>query len=117
MNKKISYVDTSNKYQITKLYDNEMESLKWGKEIPVLDFPADWKIQISPPFNGAIVRFRVFSGNAEISVYLDCYNMLAAMDYPYWEIYPHNGDVYRCGLNETDELIKQIQHAIDNYNE
>lgn len=33
-------------------------------------------------------------------------------DGPYWEIYPVDGDVYRCGINEVDELKAAIKKAL-----
>lgn len=96
-------------------YEQRMEHSKWIKEIPYIQFPSDWSVQITPPFAQAVVRFRVKSKGADISVYLDCYDHLGCVGQPYWEIYPHDGDVYRCLLNETEDLINQIQYAIDNY--
>lgn len=31
----------------------------WMEEIPYIQFLADWKIRLVPPFGGAIVRFHV----------------------------------------------------------
>lgn len=95
-------------------YSQTMEHSKWVKEIPYLKFPSDWEVQISPPFAGAVVRFRIKSKGKDISIYLDCYDTLGCVGQPYWEIYPHNNDTYRCYLNETEELLKEIQFAIDN---
>ena len=102
-------------YRLAYKYEEQMEHRKWMKEIPFLNFPADWQVQITPPFAGAVVRFRIKSKEAEISVYLDCYDRLGCVGKPYWEICPHDGDTYRCYLNETEDLIKNIQYAIDNY--
>jgi hypothetical protein len=103
----------------TKLYEysNIMEHDKWLREIPYIRFPNDWEVQISPPFSGAVVRFRVRNGNADISVYLDCYDILGFMQAPYWEIYPYKGDTFRCMMNETDKLIRAIGKAIKDENE
>lgn len=97
-------------------YEKQMEHQKWTEEIPYLNFPPDWQVKITPPFAGAVVRFRILSKGVMISIYLDCYDNLGNMGgKPYWEIYPYNGDVYRCLLNETEDLLKNIQYAIDNY--
>lgn len=91
-------------------YEKTFESEKWVKEIPFLKFKSEWDVKVIPPFCGAVVRFLVKFNDKEISVYLDCYNNLGAVGKPYWEIYPYvNDDVYRCYMNETENLL----HAID----
>ncbi len=102
------------RYRIGSEYEEKMEHSKWLSEIPFLKFPSDWEVQIIPPFAGAVVRFRVISKGVEISIYLDCYDNLGHFGQPYWEICPHFDDVYRCALNETEDLIENIQIAIDN---
>lgn len=87
----------------------QFEYLKWTKEIPYLRFQNDWDVKIVPPFANTIVRFRVKKGTKEVSVYLDCYNLLGYSDGPYWEIYPYEDDTFRCDINETDKLIKAIK--------
>lgn len=93
----------------------EFEWEKWYKEIPFLTFPDHLEVKIIPPFTGAIVRFLVrdkkYHG-AEVSIYLDCYSILGASSKPYWEVYPYEGDVFRCGMNETEELVESIEHSI-----
>src|SRR6056297_855581 len=91
-------------------YEKQMEHRKWINEIPYISFPNDWKVKITPPFAGAVVRFMVKSKNAKISIYLDCHDRLGIVGQPYWEIYPYDGDVYRCYLNEIEVLIKNIQY-------
>ena len=93
-------------------YSQIMEHSKWQKEIPYIEFPTDWKIQISPPFAGAVVRFRVKKDKAEVSIYLDCYDKLGYYGEPYWEVYPHNGDVYRCDMADTESLLNAIKESI-----
>lgn len=94
-------------------YDKIMETDKWAQEIPYIKFPMDWKIQITPPFAGATVRFRVMKGNAWASIYLDCYNNLGCEDEPYWEVYPIGGDVQRCALKDIERLLELISISID----
>ena len=96
-------------------YDRQMESSKWQKEIPFIQFPSDWQVKITPPFAGAVVRFRIKKGDAEISIYLDCYDKLGCYGSPYWEVYPHDDDVYRCDMNATNELLEAITYAIKNW--
>lgn len=81
-------------------------------EIPFLQFPQDWMIKIIPPFGGAMARFIVEKQGKRISVYLDFDNALGWWEGPYWEIYPFEDDVYRCGINETQELIDAIAKAL-----
>lgn len=97
-------------------YDEIMESRKWIKEIPFISFPSEWLVQIIPPFNGAVVRFRIQSGSAEISVYLDCYDRLGYYGSPYWEVYPHKEEVFRCEMKDVTSLLKAIQESINETN-
>lgn len=82
------------------------------KTIPFIQFPADWKIQIIPPFGDAVVRFRVqLPSGEERSIYLDKRNSLGYWenpDEPYWEVYPYQDDVGRCGMNEINLLLEMI---------
>jgi hypothetical protein len=90
-----------------------LEHSKWQKEIPYIQFPADWQVQISPPFAGAVVRFRVKKDKAEVSIYLDCYDRLGCYGSPYWEVYPYKGDVGRCGIDEIDTLLSLISTSLE----
>ncbi len=81
------------------------------EKIPFLKFPADWQVQVIPPFAGAMARFRVrLPSGKEKSVYLDFYDRLGYCGFPYWEVYPYDGDVGRCAINETEELLRVIGH-------
>lgn len=93
-------------------YDQIMESQKWRNEIPYLQFPIDYKVKIIPPFGGAVVRFLIEKNGKKVSVYLDCYNKLGCYGEPYWEIYPHEEDVFRCDMNDTDSLMKAIEQSL-----
>lgn len=86
---------------------------KWMPRIPQLSFPPDWRVRIWPPFGGALIRFQV---DDKISVYLNVNNALGYMNEPYWEIYPYEGDTFRCPMNETDELIAAINRAREHDN-
>lgn len=94
-------------------YSREMEHEKWRKEIPYLKFPSDYEVQITPPFAGAVVRFCIKKQDVHVSVYLDCYSQLGAVSVPYWEIYPHDNDCFRCEMNDTEGLLKAIEESIN----
>jgi hypothetical protein len=98
------------RHQLRVVYDIAFEPRKWMNRIPHIKFPADWEVQIIPPFSGAIARFRV---NNKVSVYLDGYDILGFVGEPYWEVYPHKDDVYRCAMNNVDDLIVAIQESLD----
>lgn len=97
-----------------KRYEIE-DKQSWREEIeviPFIQFPADWKIQVIPPFGDAVVRFRVqLPSGKEKSIYLDSRHSLGVYGDPletYWEVYPYRGDTARCGMNEIDDLLKYI---------
>lgn len=100
--------------QAQGLVEKSNQWMKWVREIPYIAFPADWKIAIIPPFGGAIARFLVRRKDTDkrVSVYLDCYDRLGCYGEPYWEVYPHDGDVYRCAMDETDLLLSAIEHSL-----
>lgn len=86
--------------------------VKWVQEIPRLKFPSSWEVKVIPPFGGAIVRFQVFKGGKNVSVYLDCYDRLGIFGAPYWEIYPYEGDTYRCPMLDVKDLIYRISQSL-----
>jgi len=91
--------------------EKEFEWRKWSQQIPYLKFKQEWFVKITPPFMNAIIRFRVAlteKSEKSVSVYLDCYDMLGIMGEPYWEVYPYEGDVGRCAINQMDELFRMI---------
>jgi hypothetical protein len=101
-------------YEETKcIYDVEkaFEWRKWVKEIPYIKFDAKWEVKVIPPFGGAVVRFHVKRGNESVSVYLDCYSQLGWWDSPYWEVYPHDHDVFRCDMDEVGKLLVAIRES------
>lgn len=87
-----------------------------ASEVPYLKFPASWEVRITPPFGSVDARFRVRKGKAQVSVYLDWYGNAGAVDKPYWEIYPLDGDCGRYYLNETAELLAGIAKSIRQQN-
>ena len=87
----------------------------WREErenIPFIQVPADWMVQVIPPFGDAVVRFRVrLPSGREKSIYLDSRESLGVYGdplEPYWEVYPYRGDTARCGINEVEELLQYI---------
>lgn len=102
---------------LKRRYDVENEQ-KWREEIdsmPWITFPADWKVQIIPPFADAVVRFRVeLPSGAFRSVYLDSRCSLGLWwdkdqgPVPYWEVYPYRGDTGRCKKENIEELLRMI---------
>lgn len=91
-------------------YDEVMESRKWMQEIPYIKFPEHWKVKITPPYAGAVIRFRVIvdEKNEDVSIYLDCYDRLGYFGEPYWEVYPYKNDVGRCAMSDIATLIEMI---------
>lgn len=84
----------------------------WCTSIPFLTFPAGIAVKVIPPFGGAVARFIARANGKEISVYLDCFDKLGYVESPYWEMYPYEGDTYRCAINETDDLVAKICEAL-----
>ncbi len=101
-------------YEQVCITERIMEYSKWTNEIPFLNFDADWNIKIIPPYARAVARFIVEHNNKSVSVYLDCYDALGCCNAPYWEIYPHFDETFRCGLHETKELIVAIREELNN---
>lgn len=97
-----------------------MEWEKWRKEIPYINFPENFLVQIVPPSTGAMVRFIIkdkeYPEDTWISIYLDCYDNLGCYGSPYWELYPCKyedyEDTYRCGMNEVDLLISKLSQQL-----
>lgn len=98
---------------------------RWGErleEVPYLSFPSDWLVRVSPPFGSVDARFQVMKGAAKVSVYLDMYSSsgyygpLDSLE-PYWEVYPHDGDIFRCAMSDASGLIQAIQESITEQNQ
>jgi hypothetical protein len=104
----MEYEDFNKVYEVERI----MEYRKWCGKIPHITFPNDWKVQVIPPFRGAVVRFKIKKGDANVSIYLDCYDRLGCYGQPYWEVYPHENDVFRCDMEDTETLLKAIAESI-----
>jgi len=94
--------------------DAAYEYRAWCNKIPSLHFKQEWNVKIIPPFGGAIARFWIDYNGRHISCYLDCYDELGYYGEPYWEIYPYQDDVWRCGMMETEELMEKIEEVLEN---
>jgi hypothetical protein len=94
-------------------WDVKFEAREWVSKIPYMTLPNDVEFKAIPPFGGANCRFMVKKGERTVSVYLDCYNSLGAMDEPYWEMFPYYGDTYRCYLKDVDLLSQKISEELN----
>ena len=96
------------------LIEKEREYDRWYREIPYIRFPAAWEVQVTPPYHGAVVRFRVRNKRGkEISVYLDCYDTLGCYGSPYWEIFPAaDNDIARYAMRDVDGLLKGLKASM-----
>lgn len=115
MSKNLSVSDVVNRVLAVNQIENVFEWRKWIEKIPYIQFPEHWLVEIIPPFGGAIVRFWVRhkdNEKVEVSVYLDCYDMLGCVGEPYWEVYPYDGDVYRCKMDNITELLEAIEYCL-----
>ena len=94
-----------------KRYEVEREQ-DWDSDrrtAPWIKFPADWEVQIIPPFGDAVVRFCVkLPSGMEKSIYQDRRMSLGYWDGPYWEVYPVKGDVGRCDKEDIGTLLELI---------
>ena len=84
---------------------------KWIDRIPAIPMPAGWRVQMLPPYAGALARFAVVNlAGQHKSVYLDVWERLGFWGGgPYWEVYPVDNDVARCDMNDVAELIRLIE--------
>lgn len=101
------YLQASNNHE--GLYDFEDNHLIY-QAIPHLSFPSSWKVQILPGFKCA-ARFRILSGNAEVSVILDLVGRSSCY-YPAWEVYPYQDDVATMPMLNIEELFEVIKRSI-----
>jgi len=87
---------------------------KWDNiisKVPMLNFKEKWDVKIIPPFAGAVARFTINKDGEQVcSVYLDWYNRLGIYGSPYYELYPFEDDIKRYSLEETKELMEDINN-------
>ena len=112
----MKYNKKQNSYEASKMHsavETMFEWRKWVDEVPYLKFPRSWMVKAIPPFGGAIVRYLISrDGENYVSIYLDCYDVIGFFGEPYWEVYPVDGDVGRCAMKDTDELMKMIKKSL-----
>lgn len=82
------------------------------KDIPFIEFPANWKVKVIPPFANACVRFLVIlPSGTQKSIYLDTRNALGFMNYSYWEVYPHtDSEPGRVEMQDVAGLLEMIAY-------
>lgn len=92
--------------------DPRKEMDEWGDKIPMIPVPRGYKVAPIPPFGGAVVRLWIEKPNGDkVSIYLDCYNNLGYYHGPYWEVYPVDGDVGRCPIDDVETLVDLIKRS------
>ena len=88
-----------------------IESRKWGKEIPYINWPKEWAVK-SIPSHAALLDFNIrLISNIEkwVSIYLDGYDNLGYYGSPYWEVYcPVRSDCWRFDMEDIDGVFAQI---------
>lgn len=99
------------KWLVSEVVEKAFEWRKWADKIPFIKWPSDWEVKAVPPFTGAIIRYIVKTPKAEVSIYLDCYDMLGYFGQPYWEVYPVHDNNERCAMNDVAGLLKLIELA------
>lgn len=111
-------IENRERVKASYMYNEVFESDRIMPIIPAISFPSNWKIKMLPPYMGATLRFTAIDEDMnEISVYLDCFNILGSFGKninepePYWEAYAYKRDseTFRCGINETDVLIEAMK--------
>lgn len=87
-------------------------------KMPFLSFPDNYEIAVIPPFSGAMARFYVRKKGTKgrLSVYADFHDLLGFFNGPYWEVFPYQGDVFRCKIDEPEKLMKAIVEAVEDIN-
>ena len=92
--------------------EREEDWRTWMDKIPAIQFDAGWQVKVIPPVSRAMVRFLVLKDKTQVSIYLDCYDVLGCVGHPYWEVYPVDGDARRCDMNDTKQLLALIRQSL-----
>lgn len=101
-------------------WDFESEARKSCDKMPWLSFPENWEVRLIFPFGGTVQRLLIREKgkkNGHVSVYADwfgntgCYGPLDDPQ-PFWEVYPHDGDVGRVDLDDAKGLLKMISESL-----
>lgn len=86
---------------------------KYLEEIPPINFPSNWSVKIIPPMHGSVSRFWIYDEKGEhVSISLDGYRFINK-EPPSWECYPINGTFFKCNLQQTKKLIREIQKEFE----
>jgi hypothetical protein len=82
--------------------------------VPLIPMKRGWMVAVVPPFGGAASRFFVRTSKSKhsVSVYLNKDNSLGCWEGPYWEVYPYDGDIFRCDMADVDALVKAITKSL-----
>ncbi len=92
------------------------EARRWAMEMPALKFPKRWRVQIIPPFGGAVVRFVIYGprnkGKDQVSVYFDAYEQLGYYGEPHWEAYPINNNNERWAMRDWPKMFLAIDRQL-----
>lgn len=105
-------MEIKDRSMLSAKYGVSFEHEKWMVEIPTIDFGPHLLVKPVPPFAGAVVRFFVYdrtSPEEQVSVYLDCYDILGCYRQPYWEAYPVKGDTFRVPIASVSELVQALE--------
>jgi len=107
--KKINFKDKLDIIEALSVLDKKLERSRWTDKIPFIQFPSNWLVKAIPSYDFAIIRYHISNGDKQVSVYLDCYDLLGCYGEPYWEVYPYRAeDTARCKMNDIDELLSLI---------
>lgn len=94
-------------------YGRDAYYRRWVSQIPYIPFDPKWDVRAVPPWGGALVRYLIAFRGAKVSVFLDGDNSLGCGPEPaYWEVYPFQGDVFRCCIDETEVLASAIKESL-----
>lgn len=102
-----------NAYEMRIHVEEEEKWLGLCRDMPELTFRPDWKVKVIPPFGGAIIRFYVTKGDRYVSVYLDAFGRLGAVEYPYFEAYPIGDDCRRYSVDDVGSMMDDISKELD----
>ena len=92
--------------------EDEQQWRQWIDEIPAIRFDSEWNVKVIPPFGGALSRFMIEHNGNHASVYLDAFDSLGYYGAPYWELYPYDGDTFRCPMADTDALLAALHETL-----
>lgn len=92
---------------------NIISGYEWNDEIPYLNFPKKWAVQIVKPMLYTIVQFYIKQNKGFVGVYLE----YSEDSKPHWKISPDKkSDRLKFNINETKDLFKAIQESLDEQN-